>query len=56
MLQRILACIFFFLIIVSVTQCGRRGGTLTGGPKDETPPVLIKAAPENQTTNFKSNN
>ncbi|TMM59259.1 hypothetical protein FEE95_07450 [Maribacter algarum] len=54
MLQRILACIFFFLIVVSVVQCGRRGGTLTGGPKDEDPPVLIKAEPENLSTNFKS--
>lgn len=35
-------------------QCGRRGGTLTGGPKDETPPVLIRAEPENLTTNFKA--
>lgn len=54
MLQRFLACIFFFLIAVSVVQCGRRGGTLTGGPKDETPPVLVKAEPENLSTNFKS--
>lgn len=54
MLQRLLACIFFFLIVFSVIQCGRRSGTLTGGPKDETPPVLIKAEPENLTTNFKA--
>jgi len=54
MLQRILACIFFFLIVISILQCGRRGGTLTGGPKDEDPPVLIKAEPENLTTNFKA--
>ena len=54
MLQRFLAGIFFFLIAVSIVQCGRRGGTLTGGPKDEAPPVLIKAEPENLTTNFKA--
>jgi len=54
MLQRLLACIFFFLIVFSVLQCGRRSGTLTGGPKDETPPVLIRAEPENLTTNFKA--
>lgn len=54
MLQRFLVCIFFLLIVVSVVQCGRRGGTLTGGPKDEDPPVLVKAEPENLTTNFKA--
>ncbi len=54
MLQRFLACIFFLLIAVSVVQCGRRGGTLTGGPKDEDPPVLVKAEPENLSTNFKA--
>jgi len=54
MLQRFLACVFFFLITISIVQCGRRGGTLTGGPKDIDPPVLIKAEPENLTTNFKA--
>lgn len=54
MLQRFLACIFFLLIMVSLIQCGRRGGTLTGGPKDEDAPVLVKTEPENMTTNFKA--
>ena len=54
MVQRFLAGLFFFLIVVSVVQCGRRGGTLTGGPKDEDPPVLVKAEPANLTTNFKA--
>lgn len=53
MLRRFLATLFFLLIIVSLIQCGRRGGTLTGGPKDEDPPVLIKSEPENMITNFK---
>lgn len=53
MLRRFLAILFFLLIIVSLLQCGRRGGTLTGGPKDEDPPVLEKSEPENMTTNFK---
>ncbi|VAW17957.1 FIG00649072: hypothetical protein [hydrothermal vent metagenome] len=52
MLQRALSFLFFFLIIASIVQCGRRG-TLTGGPKDLDPPVLLKAEPENMTTNFK---
>lgn len=53
MLRRFLAILFFLLIIVSLLQCGRRGGKLTGGPKDEDPPVLEKSEPENMTTNFK---
>jgi uncharacterized protein (DUF2141 family) len=54
MLRRFLAILFFLLIVVSLLQCGRRGGTLTGGPKDEDPPVLEKSEPENLTTNFKA--
>lgn len=54
MLRRFLACIFFLLIFISISHCGRRGGTLTGGPKDVDPPVLLRSEPENLTTNFKS--
>lgn len=53
MLRRFLAILFFLLIAISLVQCGRRGGRLTGGPKDEDPPVLEKSEPENLTTNFK---
>lgn len=53
MLRRFLASLFFLLIIVSLSQCGRRGGSLTGGPKDEDPPILLKSEPESMTTNFK---
>lgn len=53
MLRRFLASLFFLLIIVSLSQCGRRGGKLTGGPKDEDPPILLKSEPESMTTNFK---
>ena len=55
MLRRFLAFLFFLLIVISLLQCGRRGGTLTGGPKDEDPPVLEDAEPENMTTNFTAN-
>ncbi len=34
-------------------NCARRGNP-TGGPKDETPPVLLKASPDLNSTNFKS--
>ena len=50
-LQRIIALFFFGLIITAFVQCAKRA-TPSGGPKDETPPVLIKAEPENMTTNF----
>ena len=43
---------FFSLIVFSIVQCGRRG-RISGGPKDETPPVLIKSQPENGSVNFK---
>lgn len=52
-LQRIFALFFFGLILIAFVQCARRG-TPSGGPKDETPPVLIKAEPENLSPNFKA--
>ncbi|MDO5606837.1 MAG: Ig-like domain-containing protein [Capnocytophaga sp.] len=45
-----LAVLFFITLLV---QCARRGSP-TGGPKDETPPVLISANPTSGTTNFKA--
>lgn len=50
-LQRILACIFLVLVVTALWQCAKRG-TPTGGPKDETAPVFLKAEPENYSTNF----
>ncbi len=47
-------------IILSITislvlfKCANRG-TAEGGPKDETPPVIIKEEPANFSTNFKAN-
>lgn len=45
--------LYFFLIILSglLFRCANQTAP-TGGPKDETPPSVIKAAPENQTTQF----
>ena len=54
MLNRFLSFLFFLLILFTIVQCGRRGGTLTGGPKDITPPVLVKSEPENLSTSFKT--
>lgn len=53
MIRKVLALFFVFFIALAFYQCARRG-TPTGGPKDLTPPVLIKAEPENMTTDFKA--
>ncbi len=50
--QRILSFFFLIALVLSVLQCARRGSP-SGGPKDTTAPVLIKAEPENLTTEFK---
>lgn len=52
-IQRILSFFFLIAVVLAVIQCARRG-TPTGGPKDTTPPALIKAEPENLTTEFKA--
>lgn len=52
-IQRILSFFFLVAVVLATLQCARRG-TPTGGPKDTTPPVLIKADPENLTTEFKA--
>jgi uncharacterized protein (DUF2141 family) len=46
--------IFVALFICAVfAQCARRGSP-TGGPKDETPPVMLRAEPPQKTVNFKA--
>lgn len=52
-IQRILSFFFLIAVVLAALQCARRG-TPTGGPKDNTPPVLLKAEPENLTTEFKA--
>lgn len=45
--------LFVALLICSIfVQCARRGSP-TGGPKDETPPVVLRADPPERTVNFK---
>jgi uncharacterized protein (DUF2141 family) len=53
MLRRVLAVFFVFFMALAFYQCARKG-TPTGGPRDETPPVLLKAEPENMSINFKT--
>lgn len=40
------------LLCVLFVQCARRGSP-TGGPKDETPPVMLRADPPQKTVSFK---
>ncbi len=52
-IQRILSFFFLIAVVLAALQCARRGSP-SGGPKDTTPPVLLKAEPENLTTEFKA--
>ncbi|TXG36826.1 Ig-like domain-containing protein [Seonamhaeicola maritimus] len=47
-LSNFILIIFLSLVFIN---CANRG-TPEGGPKDETPPVILKSIPENYTTNF----
>lgn len=49
MLKRTLLAILSCTLLV---QCARRGSP-TGGPKDETPPVMLRAEPPQKTIQFK---
>ncbi len=50
-LRRLLAAAFLFLILLTGWQCARRGSP-SGGPKDTTPPELLRSNPENFTLKF----
>ncbi len=43
--------LWLVIILIAFVKCGQRG-TLTGGPKDSIPPVLINASPKMNTVNF----
>ena len=45
--------VFLISIIFFVIGCAKRG-TPDGGPKDEDPPVLLRAQPTNNSSNFNS--
>jgi len=51
--KRILSILFLGLTLLAFWQCARRGAP-TGGPKDITPPILLKTEPDNLSTNFDS--
>lgn len=52
MIRKFLGFLFIFIIAMVSYQCAQRG-TPTGGPRDITPPALVRAEPPNMTTNFK---
>lgn len=53
MVKRILGYLFILLLVFAGIQCARRGNP-SGGPKDLTPPKLLKAEPADMTINFTS--
>lgn len=53
-LKRFLSGVFLLFLALALFQCARRGSP-SGGPKDTEPPVLLRAEPENLSTNFKGN-
>lgn len=53
MIRRFVAFLFLFFLAAALWQCARRGSP-SGGPKDITPPQLIKTEPDSMTINFKA--
>jgi len=53
MIRRFVAFLFIFLLATVLWQCARKGSP-TGGPKDLTPPTLVKTEPDSMTINFKA--
>lgn len=47
-----LGLLFISFMVLALWQCAKRGSP-SGGPKDITPPKLVRAEPENFTINFK---
>ena len=51
--RRFLSGVFLLFLTLALHQCARRGSP-SGGPKDTDPPVLLRADPENLSTNFQA--
>lgn len=53
MIKRIFCSLFIVIMVFALSQCAKRG-TPSGGEKDTAPPEMLRAEPENMTTNFKA--
>lgn len=51
MRKRSFTLVLTLLSFICILSCAKKG-TVSGGPKDETPPVFLKALPPNYSTNF----
>lgn len=52
-LKKIFSLVFLAFMGLALWQCAKRGNP-TGGPRDITPPELVRTEPENYSTNFKA--
>ncbi|WP_108245822.1 Ig-like domain-containing protein [Muricauda brasiliensis] len=52
-LKKLLGLLFVTFMVLALWQCAKRGSP-SGGPKDITPPKLVRAEPKNFSTNFKA--
>ena len=52
-LKKLLGFLFVAFMVLALWQCAKRGSP-SGGPKDITPPKLVRAEPENFSANFKA--
>lgn len=52
-LKKVLGFLFFAFMVLALWQCAKRGSP-SGGPKDITPPKLLRTEPENFSINFKA--
>ncbi len=53
LINRFFALLFLLFLMLALWQCAKRGNP-TGGPKDITAPVLVRAEPPNLTTEFRA--
>ena len=55
-MKRILIYVFVLMAILALFEnCARIPGSISGGPRDETPPVFVSSVPPNYSTNFDAN-
>ncbi|MEE1961380.1 Ig-like domain-containing protein [Allomuricauda taeanensis] len=52
-LKKVLGFLFLAFMVLALWQCAKRGSP-SGGPKDVTPPKLVRTEPENFSINFKA--